>query len=164
MKKQASGNKGVRWLVWGFLAAGVLFLGIGVALGGMSVSFLSSAERAQGTVIALNWGSSHSGYGRSSRGSGGPSAHPVVTFRAKDGEQHMFTSSAGSNPPAYDRGESVEVLYRANDPDDARINGFLSLWLLPVVFGGLGVVFTAIGTVIGIVIRKQSRSAAVPAS
>ncbi|MGW5100753.1 DUF3592 domain-containing protein [Streptomyces sp. NPDC004100] len=159
MKKQMGGSRGLRWFAWGFGAFGVLFLGIGVVLAGVSVSFLSRAERASGTVVALEWRQSHSSGVSRKRRHSGPAAYPVVSFTSKDGERHTFKSSTGSNPPAYEEGERVEVLYRADSPEDARIDGFLSLWLLPVIFGGIGALFAGIGTVIAVVMRKQARRA-----
>lgn len=45
---------------------------------------------------------------------------PVVKFAAPGGEQITFTSSYSSRPPAYDVGETVDVLFV---PGDARIKG-----------------------------------------
>ncbi|WP_051095249.1 DUF3592 domain-containing protein [Streptomyces sp. LaPpAH-108] len=142
----------------GFIAFGVLFLGIGAAVAGVSVSYLASAERAQGTVVALEWRDGHSSGVSRHRRSSGPSAYPVVAFTTKDGERRTFRSDAGSNPPAYEEGERVEILYRADSPEDARINGFLSLWLLPLIFGGIGALFAGFGTVFALLLRKQARS------
>ena len=65
-------------------------------------------------------------------------AYPMVDFTSADGKRREFQDSTGSNPPSYDVGDRVEVLYRADDPGNARINGFLSLWLLPLIFSGVG--------------------------
>ncbi|MFF4359504.1 DUF3592 domain-containing protein [Streptomyces sp. NPDC001604] len=78
---------------------------------------------------------------------------------APAGDQPQFRGSVGSNPPSYEAGERVEVLYRADSPQDARINGFASLWLLPLIFGGLGLLATGIGTVIALAMRRRSRAA-----
>ncbi|MEU6243488.1 DUF3592 domain-containing protein [Streptomyces sp. NPDC047024] len=161
MNKQVRDAKILRRIAWAFIAFGTLFVGIGGAVAVDSASYLSSGERASGTVVDLEWRSSHSHYSGSSRNrqSSGPSAYPVIAFTAKDGEKHTFRDNSGSNPPAYEVGERVEVLYRADSPEDARINGFLSLWLIPVIFGGLGSVFAAVGTVIVVVMRKKARAA-----
>jgi hypothetical protein len=37
------------------------------------------------------------------------------------------------------------VLYHPNPPHDARISSFTDLWLLSLILGGLGVLFTALG-------------------
>ncbi|WWQ67061.1 DUF3592 domain-containing protein [Streptomyces sp. Q6] len=51
----------------------------------------------------------------------------------------------GSNPPAHGVGERVEVLFRAGSPENARINGFVSLRLLPLVLGGLRLLAAGLG-------------------
>lgn len=48
------------------------------------------------------------------------------------------------------------MLSSADSPDDARINDFASLWLGPLVFGGLGLLFVGIGTAIAIARRRRS--------
>ncbi|MEU6388451.1 DUF3592 domain-containing protein [Streptomyces sp. NPDC046939] len=146
-----------RWITVALLAFGALFLVIGAIMAGVSASYVAHAERAPGTVVALEWREDHSGGTRRKRSSDGPVAYPVVAFTSADGERRTFRSSTGSKPPAYDEGERVEVLYRPDSPEDARINGFLSLWLLPLIFGGVGLLITATGTTIALVRRRRRR-------
>ncbi|MEU6594486.1 DUF3592 domain-containing protein [Streptomyces sp. NPDC046881] len=153
---QVRGRRARRWITFGAIAFGVLFLVIGLILAGMSASFLTDAERVRGTVVALEWRDDHSGVSHRKRAHDGPVAYPVVEFTAADGTRQTFRDSTGSNPPAYERGERVEVLYRADSPEDARINGFASLWLLPLIFGGLGLLCAGIGTVVALVTRRRS--------
>ncbi|MFE6161201.1 DUF3592 domain-containing protein [Streptomyces sp. NPDC056486] len=135
---------------------GTLLMIGGLIAAGVSVSYLTDAERAPGTVVSLEWrNDTHSG-SRKQRANDGPTAYPVVEFTSADGTPRTFRSSAGSNPPSYERGEQVEVLYLADSPDDARINGFTSLWLLPVILGGIGLVMAGIGTTIAITTRRRS--------
>lgn len=133
---------------------------IGLVLAGVSVSFLANADRARGTVVSLEWrtGHEHSGVSRKPRARDRPMAYPVVGFRSADGEARTFRDSTGSNPPSYRVGERVEVLYHADSPEDARINGFASLWLLPLVFGGIGLVAAGIGTAVALAARGRSRA------
>ena len=138
------------------IAFGTLFLVIGLVLAGLSVAFLADAERAPGTVVALEWRNDHNGASRKKRENDKPSAYPVVEFTSADGTARTFRSSTGSNPPSYERGERVEVLYRADSPEDARIDGFASLWLLPLIFGGVGLVIAGTGTAIAMAARRRS--------
>ncbi|MGK5543184.1 DUF3592 domain-containing protein [Streptomyces sp. URMC 127] len=135
---------------------GALCLVTGLIFAGISVSFLTDAERAPGTVVALDWQEDYGGGSRKARSDDPPAAHPVVEFTPAGGTPRKFRDSAGSNPPSYEVGEQVEVLYRPDSPGDARINGFASLWLLPLIFGGIGLVFTAVGTTIALVTRRRS--------
>ncbi|KJY41556.1 hypothetical protein VR41_12085 [Streptomyces sp. NRRL B-1568] len=127
-------------------AVGALCLVAGLIFTGISVSFLTDAKRAPGTVVALDWREDPDGGSRTGHADDAPAAYPVIEFTSADGTPRRFRDSAGSNPPSYKVGEQVEVLYRPNSPEDARIKGFLSLWLLPLIFGGIGLVFTGIGT------------------
>lgn len=165
MKVLTGGLGARRWIVWGAVAFGALFLGIGLVLTGMSVSFLASAERARGTVVGLDWRyeqrSDSGGASRTRRVREEPVAYPVVEFISADGVRRTFRSDTGANPPAYEEGDGVEVLYRADSPEDARINGFASLWLLPLVFGGIGLVIAGIGT--GVAVATRDRARYVPA-
>lgn len=156
MRVQVSGRGARRWITFGLIAFGTLFTVIGVILAGMSISFLADSERAKGTVVALKWGPGISDTSRRSRGSDEPVAYPVVEFTSADGTPRTFRSSTGSNPPSYDQGEQVEVLYRTGSPEDARINGFASLWLLPLIFGGIGLVLAGVGTAVAMAGRRRS--------
>lgn len=122
-----------------------IFLGIGVAMlvaAGYSYlhtrEFVASAVAADGVVIANVWSTS-SGRNRSA------AAYPRVRFRTAAGREVTFVSGVGTNPPSYRAGESVEVLYDPGDPANARIHSFGSLYVLPLVFGILGTVFSLVG-------------------
>jgi len=97
--------------------------------------FLKTAETAQGTVVDLV----------ESRSSDSVTYAPRVEFTTKNNETIYFQSSSSSNPPSYSRGETVEVLYDAKTPEDAKINGFFSLWIGAIIVGVLGLVFFLIG-------------------
>lgn len=70
---------------------------------------------------------------------------PVVTYVLPSGQRVKFKSLVHSNPPAYEVGEKVVVLYETTRPHEARIRSFDSLWLLAVILGGLGMVFSVVG-------------------
>ncbi|GAB3279237.1 DUF3592 domain-containing protein [Parahaliea aestuarii] len=97
--------------------------------------FIANAASAEGTVIELV----------RSRSSDSTTYRPVVTFTSADGREIEFTSTSGSNPPAFHRGERVTVLYRPEAPETARIGSFFSLWGLELIFGGIGSLFVLIG-------------------
>jgi hypothetical protein len=154
MKDQARGLRGRGagwWVTVGGIVFSAVFLAVGLALGGVSVSYVTSAEHARGTVVAVEWSGGSSGR----RAGNGPTAHPVVVFSTPDGTVTRFRGSTGSNPPAYDTGERVDVLYRADSPADARIDGFVSLWLLPLVFTGVGLLTSGVTAAVGITTRRR---------
>jgi hypothetical protein len=130
--------------MWLFVA---IFGGIGVVFviiaAWMLVSTIQFRERAQsteGVVVELV----------SRRGSkGGVTYSPVYEFKDRNGGQHRVQSSTSSNPASYDVGERVTVRYDPARPGDARIDGFMDNWFLPLIFGGIGSIFAVIGGAIG---------------
>lgn len=129
-----------RWLF-------VLFALIGLgSLGGTfyayryTSSFIETAAEAEGEVVNLVRSGSSSG-----SSSGGSTYAPVVKFTAANGERYEFTSSAGSNPPSFRPGDRVRVYYLREDPYDAEIDDFFSLWGGALILGFLGTVFSAFG-------------------
>src|SRR5437868_4789215 len=120
-----------------------IFLVVGLGLAGTAVyairstqSFVAKAEAVRGDVIDLEYRRD-----TSSLSSSGV-YYPVVNFRTTTGEQHTFHSNTGSSPPSYSIGEAVTVLYDPTNPFDARISGFLSLWLFPLIFSVIGSLFS----------------------
>lgn len=114
--------------------------GVGMLVGSGTLykstsSFLAEAVKAPGTVVELV----------ESQANNGRSYRPVVQFSNQNGQRVTFESSSGSNPPSYSKGQSVEVFYRPEAPQDAELNDFFSLWGPPALSGTMGAVFFAIG-------------------
>ncbi|MDQ0071022.1 hypothetical protein J2W34_002807 [Variovorax boronicumulans] len=101
-----------------------------------TTKFIASASRAQGEVIDLL-------RVESSRRNSSDTWRPMVHFKLPSGEIIEFTPSSSSSPPAYDKGEIVEVFFNPADPKDARLDGFFDLWGGAAIVGGLGAVFLA---------------------
>mgnify|MGYP006188413307 CR=1 FL=1 len=112
-------------------------------------TFLDEAVSARGTVVDLirSSGSSDSG----------PTYAPVVQFTTSSGQAIEFTSSVSSNPPSYSPGESVEVLYLPNQPHNAKMSSFFSLWGGATIVGSMGGIFFLIGVGFFIVPMLRSR-------
>jgi hypothetical protein len=140
--------KKFRGFIYVFLGVGILMLLVALALWNKTRGFVARAATAPGTVTELIEVRDDDG--------GSSTFKPVVKFVDPEGREISFTSSYSSRPPAYDVGETVEVLFVRGD---ARINGFGSLWLGPLILGGLGAVFTAIGLSILLAGRANARKA-----
>ena len=116
-------------------------IGIGMLIGAFVVNqhtnkFIASSLKADGQVIDFE----------TKRSDNSSSTYaPVIKFVANDGKEYQFVSSVSSNPPSYDVGESVEILYLESNPNDAQVNGFFSLHLGEFILGILGSIFLAIG-------------------
>ena len=116
------------WLLGGlFSGVGVVLLVAAALVTGSTLTFRAEAQSAQGTVVELD------------------SGKPVVEFVDPDGATHRIVGSVSSDPPAFDLGERVGVRYRPGQPAEARIDGLLESWFGPILLGGLGTVFTALG-------------------
>lgn len=70
--------------------------------------------------------------------------YPVVEYRTATGELIRFESTLGGNPPAFQTGDDVEVLYDPQTPQSALINTWEN-WLPVYVFVGAGSVMLGIG-------------------
>ncbi len=72
---------------------------------------------------------------------------PVVRFHTRDGREIEF-EGLGANPPDYEEGDRVPVLYREERPGAAKIESFQELHAGPVAVGVFGLLFTAVGLVL----------------
>ena len=138
----------------GFLSVLFGVIGLGLLAGAIALAlntraFIATAKPASGTVTEL--------VPKRDKDDGSITYTPVVLFEAASGESVSFTSSFSSNPPSYAVGEKVEVLYAPDNPHEARIRGFGSLWLGSVILGGIGTVFATIGFGILIASRLSKR-------
>ena len=57
---------------------------------------------------------------------------PVIEFDV-NGQTYSFEGDTASDPPAYDVGEEVSVLYLPTDPDTAQINKWTERWMMPII-------------------------------
>lgn len=136
--------------------------GVGLlAMAGFSVvseyRFLSQASRATGTVVDMEAGTSRRSSSRGSSGSQ-PVYYPIVGFTTDAGQAIRFRGSVGSNPPGFQRGDTIKVVYPASQPEDAQIDSFMQLWFFSLITGGMGILFFAAGLsvlVYGIMRRRQ---------
>jgi hypothetical protein len=54
-------------------------------------------------------------------------------------------TGTGSGLSQYTIGEKVWVVYKIDQPETARIDSFFERWLIPLLIGGIGATFTAVG-------------------
>lgn len=111
---------------------GAVILLPGIVLSGAAIWFLFStaafvreANSVPGIVVDLK---------PSSGENGGPGYYAVFEFTDTDGAKHQATTNWASSPPAYSVGEHVTILYSPRNTADARVSGFLSLWLTTIIF------------------------------
>ena len=75
---------------------------------------------------------------------------PKVKFQTPSGREVIFQSAMGSGRKAGRIGRTVAVRYRADQPDVAEIDSFMSLWGVTLVWGvvGAGFLFAGLGMIL----------------
>jgi hypothetical protein len=109
------------------ILANLFFAGFclwGAYAGYVSWQLEQGGERTTGNVVRLD---------ESDSGEGGCCVYsPVIEFVA-GGQTFTFESGNASDPPAYDVGEKVRVLYDPANPETAQIDSFFERWLFPII-------------------------------
>lgn len=109
------------------ILANLFFAGFclwGVYAGYVSWQLEQGGERTKGNVVRLE---------ESNSSEGGCCVYsPVVEFTA-GGQTYSFESGNASDPPAYDVGEEVSILYDPAKPETAQIDSFFERWLFPII-------------------------------
>lgn len=149
LSKPASGKKSPGGVIIGCAFA---LVGVGVLVGaGKSAhtAYQVSADGviAQGEVVSLK-------LERSSGRRGGSTYHPVFRFTAQDGQVYRVKHSQGSNPPAWKKGEKVELIYLPDDPEKAVPNTFWGKYADPFILTIFGTAFIVMGSFVAWHCRK----------
>ncbi|MCS7222735.1 MAG: DUF3592 domain-containing protein [Anaerolineae bacterium] len=129
--------------LWGgpliaLIGGGILFLGIQWRAN--TQAFVASAARAEGRVVELAVET------RVEEGQEKRLFYPVVEFTTEDGRVIRFREGTGSNPPSHQVGDTVQVLYNPQVPEDARLEGW-SLWIGPTLVLAFGTLFIFLGAI-----------------
>lgn len=116
-----------------FFFAGLLFFAIGSGLTYRQRALEKEGIEVRGVVVELqeNYDNDSSTYA------------PVVQFKTENGQSVTFTSSYSSNPPSYNVGESVTVVYPPVAPENAIIKG--DGQVLHIIFMLLGGIVAIVG-------------------
>jgi len=110
----------------------------------MSTSqLIENGVTTTGTVIAM----------KEKKGRVGYVYRPVVSFQTVDNRTIRLTSSGASYPPKYRVGEQVEVIYDPQEPENAKIKSFESLWLGVVISGAIGLGFLGFSVLVAKLFR-----------
>lgn len=120
-------------------------VGLGMLLGSWMAftstqKFLENSELSEGTVISNELHYSHDEEGNREK-----YYYPIVEFQTQEGENVKFEADFGSYPPMYQVGEQISIIYNPQNPTDAQINSFWTLWFVSILLLGMGGVFASIG-------------------
>ncbi len=70
----------------------------------------------------------------------GGMARPVISY-SWEGKDLMYAGNTYTNPPAFKRGDKVELFVNPSDPSDVWVNSFVGRYLAMTIVGGIGLVF-----------------------
>lgn len=135
------------WLPRIFAAIGTTLLVVALWRYARERGFAARAQRVTGEVVALDL---------SRNSDGGGTYHPVIRFVTRAGDSVQVRSNAGCNPPCWDVGDRVDVLYDPARPAQARTATFFGQHIASFVFGILGLVFSAVGYAWLFVVRRRA--------
>lgn len=147
--KSGASGRGRTIVAVAFGLMGLALVVLGLRFASATRAFIDRSARASGTVVEL------------ARSREGGSYFPVVRFETPDGRTVTFRNRTGGDPPSHRVGETVPVLYDRAQPERAAIDTPSSLWLGPVLVGGLGVIFCAVAAG-ALLLAARNRRAAAP--
>jgi hypothetical protein len=120
------------WLTsqrWGCSIVGPILMGFGILWTVQTLVFLHHATQTEGSIVALT---PYKGADNSIESAA------IYQFYSSNGTRHTRQSSLRSNPPDFAVGDQVGILYRLDNPEDARIDTFMQLWFVPLIVGVVG--------------------------
>jgi hypothetical protein len=110
---------------------GALLLVIGIIVWINTRMFVARAQQVKGTV-------DHNKYRHNKDGE---EYAPVFKFKTLKGETIEVASYIYSYPPEFKAGQEVDILYDPQNPKRARINKGSSLYFVPLLLVGIGLLF-----------------------
>lgn len=94
------------------------------------INFINSSLSTTGTVIDFE-----ESYSKDSNGNRSVSYYPIFQFVDTQEQVRKVQSNVGSNPPAYQKGDVVDIIYDPQNADHAKINDTFSMWLGEIILG-----------------------------
>jgi hypothetical protein len=119
-------------------ALGAILMVLGLVITVRALLFVQRAARTHGKVVGYDVRTERVGK------TTGLVHYPKFEFEDDRGQKHCVTSTTWNSPPIYSEGDEVNVLYDANNPNDARLTEFRQMWALPVIMTVMGA-WTALG-------------------
>ena len=137
------------------IAMGVLMILFGIGAGLFSAyafyrswQLISNGSKVDALVSDMEFGSSDGG---------GRPAAPVFEYTI-NGQVYHMTSGNESYPPRYKIGDHETLLVDPQNPENARENNFLALWLLPMIMCPTSIVSIGAAILVMAVSRLKGRN------
>lgn len=135
---EPTSEKSTRGVAWFLLLIGAIFISIAGYRYISIEQFLANGIWTKGTISGQNFQNDPDGYFYT----------PVVHYQDRLGVARSWISNVASNPPRYQLGDTVDVVYRFTDPTDALIVDFWEIYFVDLALGGVGILFLLIGKVL----------------
>ncbi|WP_198371835.1 DUF3592 domain-containing protein [Roseomonas rosulenta] len=139
----AQGGRVGRIVAWIFLPLGLALLAGGGYAAWREVEFRRGAIETDGRVVEMRSRIDNDRNRGTSR-----TYAPVFTFALPSGKLQRVEAGIWSNPPCCTVGEAIRVRYRPEAPERAQMTGFMESWFVATLLGGMGLVFTLVGTAV----------------
>lgn len=139
-----------KWMMrvgWLFTLSSLIWLAVGGLFTLDTMRFLPGTLSANGTIIHCDYSIvvQHVNSNVHVNNNNGQSytCDPTVSFATQSGQRVTITTSSSSS--TYHAGDAVSVRYHPNDPQDARIDDFFTMWG-GLLIGGFGfLIFLFVG-------------------
>jgi len=106
-------------------------------------SFLGRSIRTRGTVVDIVWESIAEDGETSTYG------FPVIEFKDPQGSSIIYARGrAGSNPPDFQVGDMVDILYDPTKPQYVQIDTFWDFWEGTIIAFVLGIAFILVSLLV----------------
>lgn len=124
--------------MWNRETVGGMIVGVGLMIAaaisaGFRLRWIRQTRVTAGQVVGVE---------KREDSEGGDWYVPTIEFTTDSGAKQVFTSSTGSGKGDWKTGQQVSIRYDPADPSKAAINRFIHLFLLSIVLGMLGLIFT----------------------
>lgn len=128
---ESNSIQSTRWVGWFLLVVASILVLIAGYRFFSTQEFLANGVWTKGTISGQNFQNDPDGYFYS----------PIVTFADKQGIIRSWISEIAYNPPRFQIGQVVDVVYRPYDPTIALIREFWDLYLIDLLLVGIGALF-----------------------
>lgn len=120
------------------LIVGILFTFIGNLILSGTTELVKNGIKTEATVVDLISHKSKSSY----------TYNPEVEYKTETGEVIRAESNSGSNPPAYAKGDKVNIYYSKSNPQNMIIDSVFDIYVFPLIFITIGIIAIIIDIVI----------------
>lgn len=131
MKKK---DKKIMWQYYMIVLLGILLLLAAGYSFRNTIEFLNRGEKTMATVTDLR-----------TIESDGEVYSPIFTYQTVNGSTFTYELPEGTNPPAWEIGETEIVIYDPADPSNVRLYSYFRIFIWPLVFLSLALPLLVIG-------------------